>query len=295
LANHRSSQQSISGLLLILGLAFCHATHAAPADAQADAGLVFDDNVTRANDGGTRLVDRSCIVSLNRPVMFPLADHLRALLTGLLDTEFFDRYQGLNRLTGAVQGELQYRGSAEFGAPMLAIFTRIAAERYRSDMRDGFRYSVGASLQQAATDRIRLTGAVTHNERRGRSELFNNRDNAARIGLDYTLSAADTLYLDGEYRRGDLVISGPEFWTDYSSNTYTLDDAFPGMEIYSFRFDGATLLSTLGYNLKTGTRNSVDFSWKRARSTASYATSLSGKASLGYVTNQYSLAYLIRF
>ena len=233
-------EQCLPGLLLLAGMAFCSGTYAAPPDTQVDVSYMFDDNVARAKQGGARLVDRSYSVNLSKPIIFPIADHARTLLTGSLGGEMFDHNKGLSRLTGAVQGELQYRSSAEFGTPVFAVFARVSADQYQSGQRDGFRYLSGISMQQTVTDRIRLFGAVAHNERNGKSEVFDNKDNSARISLDYSLGAAGTIYLGGEYRRGDLVISASELWGDNNSNAYTRDDAFSGREIYSFRFDGTT-------------------------------------------------------
>jgi hypothetical protein len=288
-------RQLLSRLLLSMGPLLCSGAYAVAPDTQFDIGILFDDNVTRANDGGTRLADRSYSVNLSQPAIFPIAEHQRVVLTGSLDGEMFERNTGLNRLSGAVHGELQYRSSAEFGTPTFGLFAKVAADQYQSYLRDGFRYAAGVSLRQTLTDRIRLFGTVAHNERTGNNAVFDNRDNAARIDLDYSLGSAGTIYLGGEYRRGDLVISGSELWSGNNPNAYTQDDAFSSTQVYSFRFDGATVLSTLGYNLALGARNAVDIAWRRASSSVSYMTPAWSNATLNYVTNQYSLVYLLRF
>lgn len=282
-------------LLLITGLVFCSGAHAATSDTQADIGYTFDDNVTRAKEGGSKLADHSYSASLSQPAIFPLADHARALLTGSLSGEIFGRYRGLSRFTGAVHGEVQYRSSAEFGTPSFALFARIAVEQYQSDLRDGIRYSAGISMRQTVTDRIQFFGAIARNIRDGNSMVFDNKDNSARLNLDYSLYTAGTIYLGEEYRHGDLVISGAGLWSAYNSNAYILDDAFSGRQIYSYRFDGTTALTTIGYNRKLGPRDSIDFSWRRARSSVSYVTPSWSNAALSYLTNQYSVAYLVRF
>ena len=283
------------GLLLIMGAAFCPGAYAAPPDTQADFGCTFDDNVTRAKNGGARLADRSCSVNLSQPFIFPIAEHKQALLSGSLGGEIFDLNTGLNHLTGTAQGELQYRNSAEFGTPTFALYAKIAADQYQSSLRSGFHYSAGVSMKQDLTDRIRVLGAVAHNERYGKNAVFDDRDNSARINLDYSTEYSDTLYLGGEYRRGDLVTAVPESWSTNNSSAYVLDDAFSGKDIYSFRFVGTTVLSTLGYNLKVGPLSAIDFSWRQARSSANYVTPSLINATLKYVTNQYSVVYLMRF
>lgn len=278
----------------IMGLLFCTAAYSASPDIQADVGYMFDDNVTRAQEGGNKLADQSLSINLSRPAIFPISDHTRTLLTGTLGAEKFLNHDGLSRLTGSIQGELQYRSSAEFGKPVLALFAKISAEEYQSDQRDGFRYSTGLSLRKTLTDRIRIFGAVAHNERNGKNAVFDNKDNSARINLDYQLKASGTLYLGGEYRKGDIVISAP-YWNVYGS-AYTPDDVFRNWQLYNYRLNGNTMLYKLGYNLALGPRSSIDFSWNRARSATSYVLLPSwNKYSVSYTTNQYSLAYLVRF
>ncbi len=282
-------------LSLLTGLLLCPCAHAATPDTQADIGYMFNDNVTRAKEGGAKQADRSCTVNLSRPVIFPLTGHTRAVLTGALNGEVFDRNTGLNRFTETVLGEFQYRSSAEFGAPLFALSTKISADQYQSGLRSGFRYSAGISIQQAVTDRIRFFAAVAHNERKGNNEVFNNKDNSARINLDYSPGVVGTIYLGGEHRRGDLTVSAPEFWGQYNANAYAQDDAFSGGQIYSFRFDGTSTLLTLGYNLAIGPRDAIDFFWRQSRSAVNYVTPSWSNATLSYVTNQYSVAYLLRF
>ena len=114
-------------------------------------------------------------VNLSKPATFPTSDHTRALLTGTLGAEKFLHHDGLSRLTGAIHGEFQYRSSAEFGTPVLALFARISAEEFQSDQRDGFRYSTGIALRKTMTDRMRIFGAVSHNKRNGNNAVFDKR------------------------------------------------------------------------------------------------------------------------
>jgi hypothetical protein len=278
----------------IMGLLICTSAYSATPDTRADAGYMFDDNVTRAQEGGSKLADQALSANLSRPAAFPISDHTRALLTGTLGAEKYLHHDGLSRLSGSVQGEFQYRNSAEFGTPVLALFAKMSAEEYRSDQRDGFRYSAGISLRKTMTDRIRIFGAAAHNGRNGSNAVFDNKDDSARINLDYQIRASGTLYLGGEYRKGDTVVSAP-LWNIYGS-AYTPDDIFRDWQLYNYRLDGNTVLYKLGYNLALGPRNSIDLSWNRAQSRASYVLLPSwNKVSVSYTTNQYSLVYLVRF
>ena len=209
--------------------------------------------------------------------------------------ERFRTYEQLSRLSGGVQGELRYRPSSEFGSPTVAVFAQAFADQFESNLRDGFRYTAGVSWQQPITDRIALFGAFSHNQRYARSAVFETRDYSGRVNLDYALTPSSTVYLAGEYRRGDATSSAPSSLENINAATvFTADDAYPGRNFSVYRFEAKTFLSTLGYNWVIGARDSLDLAWRRIETTPdsrpSFATS-----PRSYIANQYSIIYLMRF
>lgn len=290
----------------IPGIAICSALlmGLAPVSARAeplglnirgDAGFMFDDNVTRAKDSADKRSDHSYSANLSTPFVYPLTEHTRARLTVLLGGEKFARYSGLSRAYAGATGEYQYRSYAEFSAPTFAVFARAFAEQYQSRLRDGWHYSAGVSMLQPVTDRIQLFGALAHNQRKGRSAVFDTIDNAARLNLDYSATRSGTLYLTGEYRRGDIVSTGqPSLELIDIAKVFAQDDAYPGGQLYSYRFDAATVITTLGYNIGFSSRHSLDISWRRIKSTSDWQPAYSASAA-SYVANQYSIVYLVNF
>jgi len=288
------ARRLLTALLWLTGLAYCAATYALPPDTQGDVGYTYDDNVSRGS-GVYQKSDSSFFVDVKQALDVPIAEHYRIVLTGSLGSELYINYRGLSYLSGAGQGELQYRSSAEYGTPLFALFTRLTAEQYQSGMRDGFRYTLGASMKQTLTDRIRIFAALSHNARSASNSIFSTSDNALRFNLDYTPAYAATLYLGGEYRQGNTVISGPQSWNAWNSASAP-DDVFSGWSTYSFKLDGTTTSLTAGYNWAIAPRQSVDFSWRRINSSVDYYTTTTwNKSSVSYTTNQYSVAFLARF
>jgi hypothetical protein len=144
------------------------------------------------------------------------------------------------------------------------------------------------------TDRIALFGALMHNVRRANSDVFNTTDTSLRLNLDYALQGA-TLYLTGEYRNGDIVsTASPSLENVTIAKVFVQDDAYPGGQLFSYRFPGSTLLTTIGYNVGLGARDSLDFSWRRVESTASQRPVWALTPS-SYISNQFSASYLMRF
>lgn len=287
--------------MLLLGLIVCSATtHAAipgyieSMNIRADAGFVADDNVTRAKNPADKLSDQSLSASTNLSFTFMPGKHVRALVNGFLSGEKFVQYDGLNRVSAGIQGELQYRHSAAFFSPIYAISGRAITEQYQSRRRDSSRYSLGISMRQPVTDRIQIFGALTHHQRDAYSKVFTITEEAARFNLDYLLSPQGTIYMTGEYRVGDIVSTGQLTLELISrAEVYTPDDAFADPQLYAYRFNGSTVLATLGYNHGFSPKHALDFSWRRVESTPGQKKNYF--TSSGYIVNQFSIVYLMNF
>ena len=266
-----------------------------PVDVQLDASYSFDDNVTRAKSGPDVQSDTVYAVNVSKSESYSLTENSRFLLTGTVGGERFQNFNGLSRISVGLEGELQYRESSEFDAPTYSLFGKASAERYGSDLRNGFRTSFGASVRQPLTDRITLVGALSQNRRIGTSAVFNTVETALKLNADYLLSERETLYLTNEFRYGDIVSTGrPSLENVSIAKVFVQDDAYPGGQLFSYRFDGRTVLTTLGYNIGFGPRDSFDISWRRVQSTPGMRPSFVTSPE-SYITNQLAVTYLLRF
>jgi hypothetical protein len=282
--------------MLLGGLGISAAAPAAdPLGIRLEAGYNHDDNVTRSR-GADKLSDDFLSFTLNKDFSFPVSEHTRLMLLGFVGAEEFRNHKGLSRYFLSIEAELQYRPSAEFGAPTFAVFGRTSADRYESDLRDGYRHSVGVSVRKSVTDRIDLSGALSYNVRDSKSSVFDTRDWAARVNADYSLMRNGTLYFGAEYRRGDTVSSArPMLIFVDLAKAIVRDDAYPGMNLFAYRLEARTIITTLGYNWAFAEGHALDFSWRWIEATATATPSFVTTDKVRYRDNQLSIAYLYRF
>lgn len=261
-----------------------------------DAGVVFDDNVTRASADAERLSDRAFSINVGKSMLIPVGEKTRLFVNGFVGGQRFKTYSGLNNFNLGADAELQYRTSGDFDAPTWSLFANITASDFESNQRDGHRYSIGVSVRQDLTDRITLFGALARNQRYARSAVFEGRDHSARFNLDYALAKAHTLYLTGEYRQGDIVSSGGHTLANINiAKVFTPDSAFAGRDLYAYRVDGRTVIFTLGYNYAPGPKDSFDISWRRVQAAPDASPGVPGVATPRYVVNQFAIMYLTSF
>ncbi|HYC37567.1 MAG TPA: putative Ig domain-containing protein [Usitatibacter sp.] len=292
-----------TGSLRWLDGLFLEATR--PLDLQLDAGFTFDDNVSRALSAADRRHDRSFSANARLTRAWGVSRNMRAVATASLGGEKFQYHNGLSRATGGVKGELQYRPSAAFGAPTLALFGQAATEQYESRLRDGERYGIGASMRLPVTDRIGLFGTVFHQRREARSHVFDGRENGARVNLDWALGQRATFYLSGEHRRGDHVTSanplGEHIAFKHDEMPHqVIDDAFRGPDLTTARFEGRSWLAGVGFNYALGPRDAIDFSWRRVRTKPDDPADVvigfyAPVPPVRYTVNQFFVLYLLSF
>ena len=263
---------------------------------QIDLGYTYDDNVTRGRVADEILADQLLGLNISAGGTLRINDNIRVVVTGMLNGEKFKTWNGLSNLSGGLQAELQYRPSGAFDAVTFGTFARGWLDNYDSHLRDGSHFAAGINAQGALTDRIGVYGEFAWNQRRAQSEVWDLHYYSARLNLDYSLGRNGTVYLNGEYRRGNTVSDGrPSLLNVSLAQVFVLDDAFPGKQLYAYRYDARTWVGTLGYNLPLGRRTSIDISWRRAQGTPTERPEFDVQGSLRYVDNQYSLFLLTVF
>jgi hypothetical protein len=256
----------------------------------------YDDNVSRARKAD-KFHDSFATLNLGASVPWALSEKSRIIVNANAGGEKFDRYTGLDRYYANVQGELQYRDSAEFTEPIWAIFARQGEDWYESNLRDGYRSSAGVSVRKPVTDRIFFFSALSYNQRDGRSTVFDTKDISLRANVDYSLSSRQTLYfgLDGRY--GDIVSTArPNLAYFDVANAVVLDDVFTDTTRYSYRFKAYTAIATVGYNLAISERAALDLTYRVAYSRLrDQPPSAVTNDTIDYVDNQVTLSLLVRF
>jgi uncharacterized protein YhjY with autotransporter beta-barrel domain len=263
---------------------------------RVDASYTWDDNLPRAREARDKLADHVFGVNVSKGRIFRTSDHTRIVASVFGQAEELYEFTGLGRFSGGAQAELQYRGSGDFDAITFGLLGRVQGDYYQTDNRRGYRYSVALSARRSLTDRIEAFAALTGNARFAKSAVWDNKDYGAKLNLDYALGGPNgSLYLTGEYRRGDFVSSG-RFALDSIdiAEVFTPDDAF-GPGYFAYRFDAKAWLGTLGYNRPLGPRDALDLSWRRVQVTPLDRPTYDLKGPFRYIDNQYSIVYLMRF
>ena len=288
--------------LVLLALGAAAAFPAIAQEAQAplvtsvDVGLSYDDNVRRSKDGETHFTDSVLNVNLNRRLFYPIDENARWVVTWFAGADAFRENTELSRVFGGIKAERQYRPSADFDAPTLALFGQVAGDYYGSLLRRGYRAAVGTSALLPITDRIMTFGALTYSRRDAESAVFDSAETALRVNFDYAVTASTTLYLGAEYRVGDLVSSGPASLANLDIAKWIVrDDAFTDGQVFAYRFEGQAAIATVGWNIAMNARNALDFAFRMAVARPDEMPGYPGAVRARYEVRQFFATYLRTF
>lgn len=261
-----------------------------------EAGYMWEDNVSRARTERDKLADHVFSFSASKGRIFRFGPNTRLVGNLSVGGEEFYKYTGLGRFSGTLSAELQYRQSGDWDATTFGVQGRASGDYYDTPNRRGYKASVALTARRSLTDRIEAFAALTGSQRWGRSGVFDMKDYGAKFNVDYALSGPNgSLYLGGEYRKGDAVSSGRFALEAIDiADVFTPDEAF-GPGFFAYRFDAKTWIGTLGYNRPLGPRDGIDISWRRAQSTPTGRPTFQVPGAFRYIDNQYSIVYLMRF
>lgn len=265
-------------------------------DIRLQAGYRYDNNVNRAPNGEERLAEQFFTLNATQRILFPIdsPNPSRVLLDLKVGGDLTRSFPKLGRVFGEIQPSFQYRKSADFYSPTVGVAVRMAADHFGSSQRSGYRYSAEVSILQPVTDRMNLFGSLAENWRNANSRVFDGRDTSVQVTADYRFDSGGRLYAGGEYRRGDVVSTGPESLANLDlAKVFVADDAYTNPQLFSYRFDANTVIGTLGYNLPLGRTSALDVSWRIAQSTPTHGIAFAGTSH--YVDNQFMVVYSLRF
>jgi hypothetical protein len=233
-----------------------------------DAELVADDNVNRGQSG----YDRSdTIVSVEGNIARSLLLSYRSglILRGGLRYENFVDFSDLSNLSLNARVAYRFQPNPGYSGMSFELAGDVQALRHKdSDIRDGFLYSLSASLAKHLTDRIRISAGANLGERSADTgDVFDMSTNNIWFSGDYRLSKAvfygSLARISGDHVSTTAVGSYPGLSSAYYE-AWAVDpaytDACGGVTPWAYRIEAVTMAYELGANIPMRGNHALDFS-----------------------------------
>ncbi|MBL6749877.1 MAG: hypothetical protein ISP90_05110 [Nevskia sp.] len=247
---YKSAGRAAAALLLGCG------SLAAQSQAQwrfdAAAGLGYDSNPANAEAGSTLPATGYASSAVSASLTLRPSPRCALLLRGAFDGQQYFDYVGLSNARESGLVRMFLRPVDGFHAPTLAAWGQLAAQQFGSRMRGGTEYRGGLWLSEQLNTAFRLRAGGYAGERDSSSPVFDGRQQAATLDLDWLIGSAATAYAGYEFRYGDFAESSP---TDPAAAAFAramaADDSLfsGGMPEVAYRLRGHLQAGTLGLNV----------------------------------------------
>ena len=237
----------------------------------ADIGVGSDDNIRAARDGLPRNAEQSVQMGVAAALSEPLDAGVSLRVQARLDGRLYRQYQGLNELTGGIDGQLLLRPGRSFYTPTLGLSMGIGASQFQSDLRDAQEARVGLLVREALTTRLIARSRLFAVWRGSDSQVFDSTVKGGELALDWQATPPLTLTLAYQYRDGTVVsIGAPGASALASARAVQTDDVFAGQSAFSF--PAQTHIGLAGANYALTPSLSVDAQLRYVESDTDFGT-----------------------
>jgi hypothetical protein len=256
--------------------------------ADVEAGLLYDDNVPRAELSSDRKGDTAFQVSGKAGKSFFPIEAGTLSFSANVRAQAFARFDDLNSLSPGARASYRHKLGLGASAPWVSLGIGGAWEKFQGDVRDAATLDLAFEVGSRLRERWDLRAGLRHERRYGEtSDVFDQSGSSVSVHAGYEVADWLLLFLGGEYRKGDVVSSSlPNPRVLEAAAARVSDPAF-GAGVVSYRLDARTYTLTAGGNVAFTDRCSLDVSYERQETRA--------RGGIGYTNNVARLRVLCGF
>lgn len=223
----------------------------------AELSLGTDDNLLSNRDGTPQLTEQFLQAGLGLSASAALAPGLSARGLARFDSRLHARYEGLNDIGAALEGQLLYRPGTGFSTPTLGLSLGAGVQEFESRLRDARESRLKLFARQNLTTRLVARGSLFAIWRGTQSRTFDSTQRGAELALDWQAASRLAAGLGYQYRRGEVTSVGAAGGAA-RANAVALepDDVFTGR--MAFSFPAQTHIGTLSLNYGLSARLALD-------------------------------------
>ena len=268
------------GAALLLGLV-CLTVHV-PARGEwlldADAGALYDNNLTRAQESADIRADGAAFLSASAASFLPLDGGDRLTLSADLSGEAYFRFHGLDVI--ALGGSATYRHKFGVGldVPWLLAAAAVSYDGYQGDVRTGARYALRAELGKRFTQSFDGSLGGIYDRRYQRHDQpvvpgisgkpFELSGSSAYARASYAFDENLLVGARVSVRRGDVESTTRPNREIFAASSAIAPDPTFGPNFFAYRLRGTTEAATLTASWALNDRSSFNVGYSAERTRA---------------------------
>ena len=220
----------------------------------------YSDNLPRSRNAADAFNDQSVSVALQGGKHLQLGNYTGLNLSGLLRSELFHQYSGMNNLEAGVGISLNHKFGLGRLAPTAALSAQLSRSRFNNAIRNSDNSTVTLSLQKRLSERFNLIASVAYDNLDGDHDLrktynspvpgnaFDQRAVSGSLSAELDWTERSWLSATVKLRSGDIVSTGAAYTSlGGAAKAITLDPVF-GEHAVAYRLDSRTRIYSFDYN-----------------------------------------------
>lgn len=264
---------NIIARLAALGAMACASAAQANWLVGADAGVIFDNNVSHAQLDRDVKQDITVYAGASLTQYIQLTDRTGLAITGLVKSETYLEYAGLSNVSGGLSLASRTKLGLGTEAPWVRLSADVQRLDFHEDVRTGWLVGVGAAVGKRFDERWNATLAYRFDHRTTDTavglvpgipgDVFDLEGRTLSAALEYSLTP-DTILIAGYSRRSGDVASTTQrnFPIFKASSAIDFDPVF-GNNTFGYKLYGISHTLDLGVSHALGDHTSVNLSWQR--------------------------------
>lgn len=239
----------------------------------AEAGLVHESNVGLGQRGRDTHYDTALSTSVSAGAAMPLDDRNVASATADVNGMAWDRFSGLNSLSLGLTGAFRSKLGLGAEAPWVRVSSSVARQEYDIDVRDGWRYRVGAGAGKRLDERWDLRAEYAFEERladhekavspRLPGDVFDLTSHTVSVRAEFLSSETISLSAGYAWRAGDVVSTTRRNPTIFAASSALARDRAFGSNTFAYKIDATTHIPSFGLSVVLGPRWSLNLGYER--------------------------------
>ena len=227
----------------------------------ASAGLMLDDNITRAQYSRDIYDDRAWFAGLSADYSIPISDRSRVQLTANIESWRYNE-SNLDHNLFSLQADYVMQPTGGYTAPWYSISVTYGINANDSSYRDGSFNELGLTMGKRLTDATSLRVGISRHSDSADDDNFSTDYTRLYTNLDLKFGQ-HTAYTTLAYSTGDIVATvgdqGYGYPSGLSGMNHTGDDAFPWLiDAWAYKLDADTWSLRLGYVFAITSNQSID-------------------------------------
>ncbi len=174
--------------------------------ADAKAGALYEDNLTRAFDDADRKKDTAFLSAVSAGYYYQLTGSDGLSLATDIKSSSYAKYSSLDNIFYGLSCALKHKIGMGTQVPWIRIYGSVSGNTYREGLKDSGIFGSGFHAGKQISPRGHVQAGYDYEKRNAKNPVFDQESSRGSVSAGYSLTKFAGLSLGYSYRYGDVAI-----------------------------------------------------------------------------------------